>query len=72
MTEETPEYPAPKSLSKSIEMCTTGWIHYRVWTELLEQRKPKATAKEISEAKRAYIYHRENCGICTPWMKEFN
>ena len=44
--------------------CETGIGLYKAWSALLDQRRPKASKKEISLAKRAYLKHRESCERC--------
>jgi hypothetical protein len=58
--------PESKPLSKDFHLCDTGWIHFRTWSALLDQKRPRASRIDISAAKRAYDYHREHCDKCTP------
>jgi len=44
--------------------CDTGIGLYKAWSALLDQRRPKASKKEISLAKRAYLKHLERCEVC--------
>jgi hypothetical protein len=57
--------PDPKPLSKDFQLCDTGWIHYNLWSALLDQKRPKASRKDITAAKKAYLYHRQHCEKCT-------
>ena len=52
--------------------CELGIDLYMAWSILLDQNRPKAKAKEISDAKRNYINHRRKCKICPEWREEFN
>jgi hypothetical protein len=31
----------------------------------LDQKRPKASRKDITAAKKAYLYHRQHCEKCT-------
>lgn len=44
-------------------MCTEGMRLYMVWTNLLEQTRPKADKREIRRAKKAFVDHYYK--ICT-------
>lgn len=47
-------------------LCETGRTLYMSWSNLLDQRRPRATRKAIAQARRAFLDHRAGCQDCRP------
>ena len=51
-------------MTTTILTCEVGKVLYEVWSNLLNQKKPKASSLEISSAKWAYTTHVKLCEKC--------